>query len=143
MSKWIKELLWGDKVQAPGFSDDIPKLLSKYNLTPDPKEFITLRIEGNKSNGINNLHQYMAEHAKAFAAYYTREETTPKGCSHVPIQYQKYPVWKVEYIEILAKHAHYYGLKIIKGEEAGTWVLARCYNCETCPRRIDCLTEEY
>lgn len=146
MSNWFTRLFWVDKEEKKlEFKREVPEapsILFRCNLTPDPRENFTVTIAGTRSGTINNLHELLAEHAKLFAVHYRENRKMPNGFCHVPLNAHMLPVWKVEYMPLLVKHAHYYGLKIFKPEGHDEWVIARCFDCDSCPRRIDCLTEE-
>jgi len=143
VSSWFKKLFWEEgpkpyKHETP----EAPAILFRCNLTTEPRDRFTITIAGNTSGAISNLHDLLAEHAKLFAIHYREKKQMPTGFCHVPLNAHMLPVWKVEYLPLLIKHAHYYGLKILKPEGSGEWVIARCFNCDDCPRRVECLTEE-
>lgn len=143
MSSWFKKLFKTGKAEP--FKPEMPEapaILFRQNLTPDPREHFTITIGGKTSGRINNLHEFLSEHAKIFSLYYQEKKKMPQGFAHVPLNAHMLPVWKVEYLPLIIKHAHYYGLKIFKLESSDDWIIARCFDCGTCPRRIECLTEE-
>lgn len=142
MSNWLSRLIF--KQEGEDFKSkpsETPAILFRCNLTPEPQEYFTITIDKIKSGHICNLHELLSEYAKIFAIRYGSEKKSPQGFSHVPLEHFRYPVWKMQYFQLVKKHASYYGLKLMKND-GGKWILARCFDCDTCTRRVDCLTEE-
>lgn len=144
MSNWFTRLFYVSKEELKAQAlvnseDDVPTLLKKCPLVPNPADRFTITIDGHKSPSIQNLHDFLAAHAQIFAKCYEDRKDDPEGFSYVPLHHYKYPIWRIQYFDLLKQHAGYYGLKLLIHEKR--WILARCYNCETCDRRLDCLSE--
>jgi hypothetical protein len=144
VSNWFTRLFYvtQEEVKAQALVDsvdEVPRLLRKYPVVANPSDVFTITIDGHKSPQIRSLHDFLAAHAYVYAKCYEDRKDDPEGYSFVPLDAHKYPIWRVSYFELLKLHAGYYGLKLLKHNKK--WIIARCYDCETCDRRLECLTE--
>lgn len=98
---------------------------------------------GEKGPSFNDLKGLLESYAMLckFAAKHGMKKDPALPRVEFPLSPEDFDIWDDKYYDLLVRGAEYYGLKMRKRKD-GTWAILRCFNCDSCSLRVDCLTSE-